>query len=200
MRVEVAGQKFSVEWEYERVGGAPPRTEVLQDGPRTFCIIRDETSPSPGDATPAPLARAQARRHVKDTPNREVARKHSLRGALTQLAICNPQLWIGPGDPPTRDEARANRAVFWQAYFSRKPIYPSIQETVIDLARIGSLLLTVQAHSESLGYWRAAVGRLADALNRLGYEGYVPPEEICRIVSLLPKGELRPVASPAALR
>lgn len=85
------------------------------------CRIRDASGWAPGkshqpDELPV-VAVGVVNRHVKDSPNREVARKQSLRKALDAMF---PPLIPGHRHRTSTEETRQRRKLFWDAYNNRK--------------------------------------------------------------------------------
>ena len=90
MKVEFDGKTYAIEFHYWNIGIDA-----------TDCLIRDLSTPSPGDGTAPVVAQGTALRYYKDRPDREKARKAALK-----KAICGY-------DKPTRRLSR-------EAYLGRK--------------------------------------------------------------------------------
>jgi hypothetical protein len=83
----------------------------------TRCLIRDASTPSPGDGTFPVIAQGQVARYYRDTPNRDKGRKFALAKALESIT----HRWeyevgfVG---------AKYRRRLFWEAYLNRKAARP----------------------------------------------------------------------------
>ena len=81
VRVRYDGREFLIEFQYEMAICAKYRDEREM----TTCWIRDGNAPR-GEREPAPaICRGAVARYFQDPPNREKARKESLRKALEFL-------------------------------------------------------------------------------------------------------------------
>jgi hypothetical protein len=118
MKITAENRVYSVSWRYGTKESSwiwHRRSKNPEDPPPkppdqewTRCVIHDITA---GDENPPVVAFTQVVRHSEDVPNREIARKESLRAAL--------DVAFGPylkSQAPNREIRR----IFWREYFARK--------------------------------------------------------------------------------
>ena len=114
MRVRYDGREFLIEFQYEMAICAEYRDEREM----TTCWIRDGNAPR-GEREPAPaICRGAVARYFQDPPNREKARKESLRKALEFLDQFLPSDAQTAAEGKIRDKDR--RRAFWEVYRNRK--------------------------------------------------------------------------------
>lgn len=98
---------------------------------RTICIIRDASSPSPGDGTGAFVSSGQVVRKHTDRPNRDVARQQALKSALRSAYF-----------------TRADRKEFWSVFTSRSRgsgLMLNMQKVMLDAEEIANRIRPQQA-------------------------------------------------------
>ncbi len=106
MKAVVEGREYYIEFQYIN-WNSPFDREV------TRCLIRDGSTPAPGDGTFPVIATGEVRRYYKDRPDRDKARKAALAKALDAITRVD-------GYDASGGAGKALRRVFWEAYLNRK--------------------------------------------------------------------------------